>query len=249
MRAIIIAAGSATRLGRYSEELPKSLLDVNGKTILERQVSLYRKNGVNDVIVIVGPYSEKFTLKGVTYIQDLDYDKHDIMGSLMAAKKEIFGEVIISYSDVLFDQEILKQVLDFKNDIGIATDPNWEKSYVGRTKHQKTEAENILIHNRKILKIKKNMINCEKDEMLAEFLGLLKLSAKGSEVFANKISYLENSHIGVFHEAPSFQKSYLTDMIQELIDSSLTISPIFVTGKWCEVDTLQDLERARRIFL
>lgn len=249
MRAIIIAAGSATRLGKYGEGLPKSLLDVNGKTILERQVSLYRKNGVNDVIVIVGPYSEKFTLKGVTYIQDLDYDKHDIMGSLMAAKKEIFGEVIISYSDVLFDQEILKQVLDFKNDMGIAADPNWEKSYVGRTEHQKTEAENILIHDRKILKIKKNMISCEKDEMLAEFLGLLKLSAKGSEIFANKISYLENSHTGIFHEAPSFQKSYLTDMIQELIDSNLTISPIFVTSEWCEVDTPQDLERVRRIFL
>lgn len=249
MRAIIIAAGSATRLGRYNEELPKSLLDVNGKTILERQVSLYRKNGVNDVIVIVGPHSEKFTLKDVTYIQDLDYDKHDIMGSLMVAKKEIFGEVIISYSDVLFDQEILKQVIDFKNDIGIAADPNWEKSYVGRTEHPQTEAENILIHNEKILKIKKNMISCEKDEMLAEFLGLLKLSAKGSEIFANKISYLENSHTGIFHEAPSLQKSYLTDMIQELIDSNITISPIFITSKWCEVDTLQDLERARRIFL
>ena len=249
MRAIIIAAGSSTRFGKYSKELPKSLLDVNGKTILERQISLYRKNGVNDIIVIVGPHSEKFTLKGVTYVQDLDYDKHDIMGSLMVAKKEIFGEIIISYSDILFDQEILKQVLDFKNDIGIAADPNWEKSYVGWTENSKTEAENILIHNGKILKIKKNMVSCEKDEMLAEFLGLLKLSAKGSRIFANKISYLENSHTGIFHEAPSLEKSYLTDMIQELIDSNIHTSPIFITGKWCEVDTPQDLERARRIFL
>ena len=49
-----------------------------------------------------------------------------------------------------------------------------------------------------------------------------------------------------FHDAPTFEKSYLTDMIQELIDQKILVKPIIVSGYWCEIDTLQDLENARK---
>ena len=45
MKAIIIAAGSAKRLGDQTRELPKGLLDINGKSILERQIDLLKNNG------------------------------------------------------------------------------------------------------------------------------------------------------------------------------------------------------------
>jgi NDP-sugar pyrophosphorylase family protein len=53
---------------------------------------------------------------------------------------------------------------------------------------------------------------------------------------------------GLFHESPSILKAYVTDMIQELIDSNIKIKPILVSGKWCEIDTMQDLENAEKIF-
>jgi len=76
----------------------------------------------------------------------------------------------------------------------------------------------------------------------------LKLSAKGSEIFVKKFLELEGIHVGRFHDAPSLQKAYLTDMIQELIDSGIKVSPIMISGKWCEIDTRQDLERTSRLF-
>ena len=79
-------------------------------------------------------------------------------------------------------------------------------------------------------------------------MGLMKLSAKGSDIFVKKFLELEKSHVGSFQNAPSLQKAYLTDMIQELIDSKIDVKPIIVSGKWCEIDTLQDLERACRMF-
>ena len=86
MKVIFIAAGYGSRL---KQAMPKPLVEVNGLSILERQISLFQQYGINDIIIIVGPEKEKFNLKNVTYIHDVDFDKHEQLGSLMAAKSEI----------------------------------------------------------------------------------------------------------------------------------------------------------------
>ena len=68
-----------------------------------------------------------------------------------------------------------------------------------------------------------------------------------SVLFVSVFYELKKSHDGRFHNAPSLEKAYLTDMLQELINLGVNISPITVDGKWCEIDTPQDLERAREI--
>ena len=75
----------------------------------------------------------------------------------------------------------------------------------------------------------------------------MKISEKEIKNFKNVFSELKKSHNGRFHNASSLEKAYLTDMLQELIDLGVNISPIIVDGKWCEIDTPQDLERAREI--
>ena len=51
MRIIIIAAGSGTRLGKLTEKKPKGLLEINGKSIIERQIEIFRKNGKKHYIL------------------------------------------------------------------------------------------------------------------------------------------------------------------------------------------------------
>jgi len=246
MRALIIAAGAGKRIGRFAEELPKSLIDINGKSILENQISLFRKNYINDIVVITGPYKEKFKFENLTYVNDSDFPKHDILESLMAAKNYINDEVLIIYSDIVFEESILLQILESNADVGIAIDLDWQKNYID-SGNSESEAENVLLDNTgKIEKIRKN-IQSEKGKV-GEFIGIMKLSSKGSDIFVNKFAMLKNSHSGTFHTAPSLQKAYLTDMIQELVDSKITVTPIFVSGKWCEIDTVQDLQRARKLF-
>ncbi len=79
MKALIIAAGAGKRIGRFAEELPKSLIDINGKSILENQISLFRKNYINDIVVITGPYKEKFKFENLTYVNDSDFPKHSLL--------------------------------------------------------------------------------------------------------------------------------------------------------------------------
>jgi len=248
MKVIIIGAGSGKRIGEFAKKIPKSLLKINGKTILERQVSLFKKNNLNKIIVVTGPNKEKFDLKDISYVFDSKYSEHDILGSLMEARNFFNDELIVTYSDIIYDESVLQQILESKSDIGIVIDFDWEKSYVNRTEHPKIEAENVLVDNSgNIIEIRKNIQN--KNNNVAEFLGVIKLSKSGAKEFIKKFEMLEKCHKGDFHNAKSLSKAYLTDMIQELVDSKTKVTPIAITGKWCEVDTLQDLQNAEKIFL
>lgn len=248
MKIIVIAAGSGKRLGKKTKNIPKYLLDVSGKTILEHQLKVFKKTNFEKFVIITGPYKEKFVAKKFTYVEDGDYHKHDMLGSLMVAREHIKGDVLIVYSDIIFDDSIIKQMVETQADIAIAVDLEWKKSYEERTEHTNTEAENVLLDKSfNVLEIRKN-ITSNQDKIIGEFLGILKLSKKGSSIFVKKFDRLKKSHKNVFHMAPSLEKAYLTDMIQELIDSKIKVTPVLVSGKWCEIDTMQDLERAAKMF-
>jgi len=248
MKVIIIAAGSSTRLAKETSDIPKGLLKINDKSIIEIQLELFQKNQLSDITIITGPNKQKFELKNVNYIQDYKFQDHDVLGSLMAAKPIINNDILTSYSDIIFDEKILKSMIEFTGDIGLAVDLDWEKNYVNRDQHPKSEAENVLINGNEILEIRKNILECKKNEKIGECLGLMKLSRKGSKVFLDKYSELEVSHQGKFHNSPSLEKALVSDMLQELIDSKINVEPIYISGKWCEIDTPQDLEIARKKF-
>ena len=84
--------------------------------------------------------------------------------------------------------------------------------------------------------------------MVGEFLGLIKLSSHGAKILTDKFEYLLVNHTGTFHNALSLKKAYFTDLIQELVNSKIIVTPISISGKWCEIDTIQDLERAQKMF-
>ncbi|MHA7733153.1 phosphocholine cytidylyltransferase family protein [Nitrosopumilus sp. S6] len=249
MKAIIIAAGSSKRLGTQTKKLPKGLLDINGKSILERQIDLLRRKNIEEIVIIVGPHKEKFDFNNVKYVEDKEFEKHDVLLSLMAARHEIKDEVITTYSDILYDEKILEEIIDSKVDIGVGTDLNWEEKYENRTEHPKSEADNVIIENEKIVRIKKNISKILKQQQNGEFIGIMKFSKKGSKIFVKEFNRIEKVNPNPFHDAKFFQKAYLTDMIQELIDHNITVNPIVVNGKWCEIDTPQDLENARQEYV
>jgi choline kinase len=247
MKVIIIAAGNATRLGKLTERKPKGLLEINGKSIIERQIELFKKNNIKDIIIITGPHKE-FGIPDVTYVEDANYQNHDVLGSLMAASDFLNGKVLTCYSDILFDDEVLKEILNFNGEIGIPVDLDWEKNYIDRIQHPKSQADNVILKDKSILKIKKNILSCNSNEIIGEFLGPVIFSKNGSKIFVETYNKLKNKHNENFHDAPSLKKAYLTDMIQELIDDNIKISPIIISGKWCEIDTIEDLKKAELLF-
>ena len=153
MNAIIIAAGSSSRLGKLTEALPKGLLEINGQMIIQRQIEFLRASGINDIVIVTGPHSNCFDFKDVIYVQDHNFEQHDVLGSLMAARNYMNDGFIMLYSDIIFDESTIKSVLNFKGNIGIAVDMDWEKKYENRTEHPITDADNVLIKSGKIIPV------------------------------------------------------------------------------------------------
>ena len=248
MKVIIIAAGQGSRLGDLTKKLPKSLLEINGKSILERQIELFHKFGITDIVIVRGPHKEKFHLNNVRYIEDTNYLYGEQTSSLMFARHEIIGDVIISFGDIIFDESILKQLLESNDELVLSTDKNWQKSYEQRTDVSQKFSDFVALKNKQIIKFFKNSDDVIEKNSIVEFIGLLKLSKIGSEKIIKIYNYLEKNHVGEFHYASSFKKAKIIDLLEELRLKNMNIKIKKINGIWCEIDTQQDLEIAKRIF-
>ena len=114
MKVIIIAAGSSTRLAKETSGVPKGLLKINGKSIIEIQLELFQKNQLSDITIIIGQDRQKFELKNLNYIQDHEFQNHDVLGSLMTDKSIINDDILTSYSDIIFEEKVFLKYTPFE---------------------------------------------------------------------------------------------------------------------------------------
>lgn len=246
MKAIIIAAGPASRLNPLTNDKPKCLLKIAGKPILEHQIDTLKSCGITDISVIKGYKKEKINYPNLKYYINDNYQNNNILNSLFYAKKEMDSEFIVMYSDILFDKSVVEELLKSQKDISIVVDTDWQEYYQGRTKHPIEEAENVIIQNGKIFKIGKHLKAEESD---GEFIGMAKFSKKGGEVFKKEFQRVKNKYWDKpFQKAETFEKAYLTDMLQEIIERGIDVYPVKIQKNWWEIDTDQDFEKVKKIF-
>ena len=244
VKAIIIAAGMSARLMELTDDTPKCMLDIGGKTILQRQIETFTQCGIDEIIVIRGYRKEVINYTGVKYIYNQNYRRNNILESLMYAESDMDGEFVASYSDILFRRSVVEKLLESKADISIVVDTGWKSHYKNRFQHPIEEAEKVIVSNSKVVEIGKTI---NPNETYGEFIGLAKFSNTGAEIlktnYKRVVTQFGNTQ---FHAAPSVEKAYLTDMLQELIDQGYTISNIDVKGQWMEIDTIEDIDKARK---
>ena len=124
---------------------------------------------------------------------------------------------------------------------------NWEK-YDLRRENTIDEADKVTISKGVIKRIFKNINEIDKKFEIGEFIGLLKLTKNGSKDFNRIYSELTLKKNQRFHDSTSLKKAKLVDFLQEIIEHDIKIKPVIIHGKWCEIDTLEDLELAEKIF-
>lgn len=244
MKAIIIAAGMGTRLKHFTEELPKCMLEFEGKTLLQHQLDALNVCGINDIVLIRGYKAEKINYPGIKYYHNDRYEKNNILNSLFYAEPEMDGELLISYSDILYEKEVLERLLKSEKDISIVVDLKWREYYKGRKEHPIEEAENVIIDpENRVVEIGK--ILTHKHDVHGEFIGMMKLSRRGTEIFKRNFSRAKQLFRGKpFQRAPSFEKAYLTDMLQDLVYIGVDVYCVMIERGWKEIDTVDDYMKA-----
>ena len=243
-KALIIAAGLGSRLKKHTQNLPKCMLDFGGKTLLQRQLEAYKDSGIEDISLIRGYKKEKIKYKGIKYFENTDFRNNNILNSIFYAEKFINGNIIISYSDILFDSSVVQRTLDSNHDISVVVDIDWRGYYVGRKDHPISEAENVIFNsNNEVSKIGK--INKGNEEVHGEFIGMIKLSDYGTKIFKEHFHRLKKIYWNKpFQRAKTFQNAYLTDFIQELVDIGIKVHCVIIESGWKEIDTVEDYKKA-----
>jgi len=236
MKAIILAAGQASRLRPITKNTPKCLLKIKGTSIIDHQVDTLYKNGINEIIVVVGFRSKKIIDYLVNHHHEIKF--HFIFNkkfketkaaySLWLARKYLKDPVLYLNSDVFFSPEIIKNIIKSKNSSVTA---------IQRVPWDEEEVNVITQKNMQIIEIGKHI-----DEKLScgEFIGITKL---GKEFNKNLIKTLD-----YFIKKKEYQK-FAADAINLAIKNyGGKIYALDVTS-WpaIEIDTIDDFKRAQEM--
>jgi choline kinase len=232
------------RLSPYTDDRPKCLVEVNGRSILARQVDAYRAAGVDDIVIVRGYMREKIDIPGARYYENDDFRNNNILVSLFYAEAAMDREFLFSYSDIVFRPEVVRRVIDTPGDYALVIDRRWHEAYVGRTHHPVEEGEVARVDDGRVTLVGKKTM--PPAEATGEFIGLARFSAAAAERMRAQY-HKRRGEGGPYGRAPRFAVSYLTDLLNDLIDGGETMRPAFIDGGWREIDTVEDLERARQI--
>ena len=237
-----MAAGRGSRMRHLTRDRPKTTLLIDGRSLIDRQLDTFRGHGVDDITIVTGYRAEMLELAGVQTRHNHGWAENNILHSLMYARDALDDDVIISYSDIVYEPSVVGRLLAADGDILAVCDAAWRDAYVGRRDHPLEQAEKVVIENDRICRIGKHL---GADEADGEFIGLLRLSRGAAELVRSTFAELAGSRAGEpFQAAQRFEVAYLTDMLQELIDRGHEVRPVIIEGGWREIDTIEDFRNA-----
>lgn len=255
-RAILIAAGRGKRLGPHTEEIPKCMVQVGAKPILGWVWSALSAVGVDELIVIRGYRGDvletfvRSLVPKVTFVDNPEWQTNNVLLSMGCARKYFDQPTYVTYSDIIFTPAVARAAAASSSEIGLVIDREFRTIYDGRTEHPLEEGEvSDLMPDGSVARVGKKAL--PPPEAIGEYIGLARLGERGVATVANTLDQLTVQFAGREHEpfmrAATYRNAYQTDLWQTLIDGGIRIDPVFIEGQWREIDTGQDLDRAREL--
>ncbi|QQR91165.1 MAG: isocitrate lyase/phosphoenolpyruvate mutase family protein [Myxococcales bacterium] len=250
--SIVLDAGYEKELGSLIEDKPRAMLDIRGKTILERQIDGFNSANIKDVIVVRGYKKDAINLPNIRSYDNDEYESTGEAVSLFKADKELNKRVVVSYGDVLFEQALLEKLLRSSADITIAVDRSVspDASSTGRDfvliDAPAVERDSVrFLPASKPSVVRKIATDISAKDASGEFVGMMMLSEQGCRILREAWqSALSKKTSGKFHEAQSVQQAKLTDLLQEVIDQGGQVQAVEVYKGWTEIDSFEDYQRA-----
>jgi len=234
--------------------IPKAALKLNGITLLERQKQVLNKCGISDINVIRGFCREAVNIEKINYFENNEYSKTGNLESFFKAESKMEEGFIYMYSDIIFDGEIIRNLLNIKGDIVLVADNSYtyhkhqvDKELdliISRNRSTAPHFKDLKINFGEIVRIGKKINKMDADY---EFTGIAKFSEKGAAIFTKVYHDMKEKAKGRFHEAECFEKASFTDLIQELISRGIKVEFMNVYKGWIEIHDKKDLKLAQEL--
>lgn len=233
MPVVILAAGRGSRLGELTADLPKCMIEVGGRSLLERQIDRVREfRSLSPVVVVTGFAREKVMSRfgdGIVECLNSKWAEANNIVSLATAADAgwLDGGFILFNSDVLFDGGILEALVDFPKPCALVVD---DSQPLGEE-----EMKVVVDASGRIVKIAKSL-----DPALStgEYIGMAKFDEAGAAGLKKSLCRLiGQKRTGDWYEA-AFQDLF----------AFVDVYPCSTRGlPWTEVDTPEDLQQARTL--
>ena len=238
MKAIILAAGIGKRLGKKSENSPKSLLKFNGISLLERHFKLLQYFQVEEVIIVVGYESQmikdEINRLNLNHWVKTIYNPNFTQGSVVSLwyAREILEQennLLVMDADVLYDYRILERLINTSNENCLLLDRDFEPG---------VEPVKICVKDNLIVEFRKEINPDIKYDLWGESVGFFRFSGEGLNKLVKRANfYIENS----------LENEPYEDIIRDLL---LEKPEIFgyedITGfSWIEIDFAEDIIKAK----
>ena len=237
IKVIILAAGEGVRLLPYTSERPKCLVEVDNKSLLDRQLEVLSSAGLTQVVLIGGYKAEMLQRDGIKMQINTRYAETNMVWTLFCAESELEGDVIISYGDIVYSQEVLQSLLASNADIAVSIDLEWEAYWRARNEDPLDDAETLKMHSDgRIYEIGGKPKSLK--EIEGQYMGLIKLSKRGVSILKNVFQKAKDGG-DLLGKQP--KSAFMTDLLQAIINENYSLQSVPVRAGWVEVDTVSDL--------
>jgi choline kinase len=239
MKAIILAAGMGSRIRPLTDNCPKCLLKVGGRTILEMMLTHIQRCGINEVVFVLGYLQDQirdyvkttFPKLDATYLVNDDYSTTNTGYSLMLALRETKNCAFVKFdADVVFDAEILRRLIDSEHENCLCIDKNIQ-----------LDAEEIKVTIEGADKVVKVSKSVRPIDAVGESIGIEKINGHTGELL---LAELQRNMLDVENH-----QNYYEDAYERLIAKAVPFHTLDISGlRWTEIDTHEDLAMAENIF-
>ena len=227
IKGLVLAAGRGSRLGNAADSVPKCLLDVGRRCIVEHQLDALADAGVGPTALVLGYAADEVReTVGIRaeYVTNTRWKHTNSLYSFWLAREWMTGPTMVLNSDVLFSPLILERLLDVEGD-AIAIDTS--------SGHAREQMK-VRVLDGRVVDMRKDM---PPEEASGENVGILKLSAETvQEVLAEAQRLIDAGE----------EKSWLGSAVRT-VATRRPLRAVDVAGlPWVEIDFPTDLERARK---
>ena len=173
MKVIILAAGRGNRLSPLTDNKPKCMVKLFGKSLIKWQLDLFRRLGITDISIVTGYKNDLIQFENIKFFHNSDYEKTNMVETLFCAEEQFEDSVIVSYGDIIFEEGIVKELIKSKEDFTVIVDENWKKYWSIRSENPLDDAESLKIDDSGYITSIGQKVS-DISEIEAQYIGLMK---------------------------------------------------------------------------
>ena len=246
MKAIILAAGQGTRLRPLTNDKPKCLVEVAGRSLLEHQLRTLKSAGVNDIHIVGGYLADRLCRADTTLHINPRFAETNMVATLFSAESAMTGDVdlIISYGDIVYEPKVLAALIECDSPIGLAVDQEWQRYWAARMDDPLTDAETLkLTDGNRVVELGKKSQSFA--DIQGQYTGLIKIRADYVLRLAKEWRDLDPHGT---YDGKNYDNMYMTSFLQHLINIGWETRAAFIQNGWAEVDNEVDLTVATKFW-